>query len=81
MSHYWKARFGPIEVGRVTFLNLSKPFFASVNAVSINLECNVNQLPPSTFYKGFDNLADAQAFAVSFFPVDAQPFIQWTEFQ
>ena len=77
---YWIGTFGPIEVGRVTKLDNS--FFVTVNAVATDCPiagfCKQQAKPETSFIKYFDDLYQAQDYAVSFFKKNAQPFIQWT---
>jgi hypothetical protein len=73
---YTIARFGPIEVGRVTTINQPIPYYATINAVAA--KPTTPQLPESTFRKAFSNYNEAKAFVTSYFPEDTQSLIQWT---
>ena len=76
---YWIASFGPIEIGRVTFVN--GEFFVTVNAVAAKCPaagvCNPQPQPETAFVKSFTDLYEAKAYAVSFFDKKALPFVQW----
>ncbi len=78
---YSVARFGPIEVGRVTTIPGPLPYFVTVNAVAVKCPaagvCQ-QQLPESAFQRAFSDYYEARAYATSFFPLDTQGFIEWT---
>lgn len=73
---FFKARLGPIEIGRVTILSGDNPYYVTVNAVAA--APTTRQLPESTFRKAFSDFNVAKAFAISFFPEKTHPFIEWT---
>lgn len=77
---YWIARFGPIEVGRVTTIPGDLPYFVTINAVAVKQLCNTAALPETAFIKAFKDFYAAEAYATSFFPPNTQPFIEWTQF-
>ena len=76
---YWIARFGPIEVGRVTELPGDLPYFVTVNAVAVSQLCGIPAKPASYFVKSFSDFYEAKYYATSFFPQDTQVFIEWIQ--
>ena len=75
---YSIARFGPIEVGRVTTLTGPEPYFVTVNAVAVSVLCKSPAQPETAFIRSFADYYEARAYATSFFPANTQPFIEWT---
>ena len=78
---YSIARFGPIEVGRVTTLTGPEPYFVTVNAVAVKQLCGSPAQPETFFIKSFADYYEARAYATSFFPPDTQQFIEWTIYE
>ena len=75
---YFVAMLGPIEIGRITVLNDTNPYFVTVNAVAA--KPTTQQLPESHFVKSFVDFEIAKAYAISFFPDTTRPFILWTTY-
>jgi len=63
---YWIATYGPIEVGRVTYLDGAKPYFVTINAVSSLIPPCTPYLTEQQLVKSFADLFEAQAYAVSY---------------
>ena len=70
---YTIARFGPIEVGRVTTLTGPTPFFVTINAVAAKLP----YFREPELVRSFADFYEAQAYAVSYFPPDRLQYIEW----
>lgn len=73
---YFVATFGPIEVGRITVLKGPEPYFVTINAVGDKSQ----QKPETAFIRSFSDFYEAKAYAVSFFPLKTQSFIQWINY-
>ncbi len=70
---YSIARFGPIEVGRVTTLSGPTPFFVTINAVAAKLP----YFREPELVRSFADYYEARDYAVSYFPIDRLPYIEW----
>lgn len=73
---YSIARFGPIEVGRVTTLSGPTPYFVTINAVA----AKIPYYREPELVRSFADFYEAQAYAVSYFPIDRLKYIEWMIF-
>lgn len=69
---YSIARFGPIEVGRVTTLE-GPTYFVTINAVAAKLP----YYREPQLCRSFSDFYEAQAYAISYFPMDRWQYIEW----
>jgi hypothetical protein len=70
------ARFGPIEVGRVTTLGGPAPFFVTINAVAAKLP----YFREPELCRSFTDYYEARDYAISYFPPDRWQYIEWQIF-